>query len=272
MAGAECSAQVIEDQLKKCSIKRNVDVSELYIARKGLTEVTDLSRFKMLRHLWLNHNKLRKITFLSNNYRLSELYLNNNELVDISGALRHLTTLQILMLHNNQLTNLETAVKELKEMTCLQVLNLFQNPLSQDSMYRLYVVCLLPSVQLLDWRRVTEKEKETAFNIFSPERAHVLQSLAFGRRVDTVLVSGKRSKKKAPTLKSKTVSGSHEFVNNLHSKTSFDNPGDAAFWRAMQRSVMQFSLVDWSKIPTSKQKRLEDKATEALELLTIQFR
>nr|XP_033786861.1 leucine-rich repeat-containing protein 72 isoform X2 [Geotrypetes seraphini] len=269
MAGAVRSEQVIDDQLKKCSIKRNVDVSELYIARKGLTEVIDLSRFKMLRYLWLNHNKLRKITFLTNNYRLSELYLNNNALVDISGALRHLTTLQILMLHNNQLTNLEMTVKELREMTCLQVLNLFQNPLSQDSMYRLYVVCLLPSVQLLDRRRVTEKEKEAAFNIFSPDRAHILHSLAFGRRVDTVLVPGK--KKKAPTFKSKTFSGNHTFVNNLH-RTVFDNPSDAAFWRAMQRSVMQFSLVDWSKIPTSKQKRLEDKANETLQLLTIQFR
>nr|XP_033786864.1 leucine-rich repeat-containing protein 72 isoform X4 [Geotrypetes seraphini] len=232
MAGAVRSEQVIDDQLKKCSIKRNVDVSELYIARKGLTEVIDLSRFKMLRYLWLNHNKLRKITFLTNNYRLSELYLNNNALVDIS--------------------------------------DLFQNPLSQDSMYRLYVVCLLPSVQLLDRRRVTEKEKEAAFNIFSPDRAHILHSLAFGRRVDTVLVPGK--KKKAPTFKSKTFSGNHTFVNNLHSRTVFDNPSDAAFWRAMQRSVMQFSLVDWSKIPTSKQKRLEDKANETLQLLTIQFR
>nr|XP_033786862.1 leucine-rich repeat-containing protein 72 isoform X3 [Geotrypetes seraphini] len=240
MAGAVRSEQVIDDQLKKCSIKRNVDVSELYIARKGLTEVIDLSRFKMLRYLWLNHNKLRKITFLTNNYRLSELYLNNNALVDISGALRHLTTLQILMLHNNQLTNLEMTVKELREMTCLQVL------------------------------RVTEKEKEAAFNIFSPDRAHILHSLAFGRRVDTVLVPGK--KKKAPTFKSKTFSGNHTFVNNLHSRTVFDNPSDAAFWRAMQRSVMQFSLVDWSKIPTSKQKRLEDKANETLQLLTIQFR
>ncbi|XP_029444874.1 leucine-rich repeat-containing protein 72 isoform X2 [Rhinatrema bivittatum] len=302
MAGVKCSAEVIEDQLKKCSIKRDVDVSELYIARKGLTEVIDLSRFKMLKYLWLNHNKIRKITCLTNNYRLSELYLNNNELVDIAGALKHLTTLQILMLHNNQLTNLETTVKELKEMTCLQILNLFQNPLSQDSVYRLYVICLLPSVQLFDRRRVTEKEKEAAVNVFTPERAHVLQTLAFGRKIDTILVPRKPSKNTAQAYKSKSLSdpeenlpckllgplngqdarhsekfwdptldSNREFVNNLHS-IFLDNPEDAVFWKAMQRSIMQFSFVDWSTIPTSKQKRLEDKATKTPQLLTVQFR
>uniref|UniRef100_A0A8D0H154 Leucine rich repeat containing 72 n=1 Tax=Sphenodon punctatus TaxID=8508 RepID=A0A8D0H154_SPHPU len=184
---------------------------------RGLKEVPDLSRFRRLTYLWLNNNKL---TFLINNYCLTELYLNNNELMDIAGALKQFSSLRILLLHNNQLKNLETTVKELKDMISLRTLNLFNNPLSQDSRYHLYVIYHLPSVQLLD-----RKGKLDNLHLF------------------------------------------YSFC-----RVPFESPEDAVFVRAMKRSTMQFSSVDWNKISTCHEKRLENKPEEPQERLTIKFR
>uniref|UniRef100_A0A8C0B6G9 LRC72 protein n=1 Tax=Buteo japonicus TaxID=224669 RepID=A0A8C0B6G9_9AVES len=175
------------------------------------------------------------LTFLSKNYCLTELYLNNNELTDISGALKHLCALQILLLHNNQLKKLGKTVKELKGMISLQTLNLFHNPLAQDPDYRLYVIYFLPSVQLLD----------------------------------------RKCKDFVPLLRNSKVVWKHS--DNAHllcsfCRVPFENPEDAVLLRAMTRSLMEFSSVDWNKVATCQERRLENKAEAAHEKLTVQFR
>ncbi|XP_042712521.2 leucine-rich repeat-containing protein 72 isoform X1 [Chrysemys picta bellii] len=273
MAGSHSSSnyQAIENQLKICGFKRDMDVSVLYLAGQGLKEVPNLSRFQTLRYLWLNNNKIQKLTFLINNYRLTELYLNNNELTDIAGALKHLHALQILLLHNNQLKNLDTTVKELKGMISLQTLNLFHNPLSQDPGYRLYVTYFLPSVQLLDRKKVTQKERESALHIYNHERSCVLQSIGFGKRIDMPLVTKTVSTRSTPCAKSLLLSPGYEVANHIN-KVPFENPEDAVFVRAMKRSIMEFSSVDWNKIPTCLGICLENKPEEPHEKLTVKFR
>ncbi|KAJ7404882.1 hypothetical protein BTVI_70868 [Pitangus sulphuratus] len=120
---------------------------------------------------------IQDLTFLIKNYCLTELYLNNNELTDIS--------------------------------------DLFQNPLACDPDYRLYVIYVLPSVQLLDRK-------------------------------------------------------SCEFADNTN-KVPFENLEDAILVRAMTRSLTEFSSVDWNKVATCQERRLQNKA-EPLEKLTVQFR
>ncbi|XP_073755010.1 leucine-rich repeat-containing protein 72 isoform X7 [Callorhinus ursinus] len=114
--------QAVEDQLKICGFKRDADVFELFLSQKDLTEVIDLSRFKKLKYLWLQHNKLQGITFLTRNYCLVELYLNNNAIFDI-GGLHSLPSLYLLLLHHNELTNIDATVRELKGMPNLKILN-----------------------------------------------------------------------------------------------------------------------------------------------------
>ncbi|XP_074235669.1 leucine-rich repeat-containing protein 72 isoform X3 [Saimiri boliviensis] len=143
------SRRAVEDQLKICGHKRDDDVFELFLSKKELTEVIDLSRFKKLKYLWLHHNKLHGITFLTRNYCLTELYLNNNAIFEIQG-LHYLPSLHILLLHHNELTNLDATVKELKGMLNLKILSLYQNPLCQYNLYRLYIIYHLPGVELLD--------------------------------------------------------------------------------------------------------------------------
>ncbi|NWY72215.1 LRC72 protein, partial [Erithacus rubecula] len=220
--------------------------------------------------------QIQDLTFLIKNYYLTELYLNNNELTDISGALKHLCSLQILFLHNNKLKKLGKTVKELKGMISLQTLNLFQNPLAYDPDYRLYVIYFLPSVQLLDRKLVTEKERESALHLYNPKRTWVMQSIAFGKRVDTSLETVVESRRctqpaRGPIMPSVIWKCSG---NGLCSfcRVPFEDPEDAVLVRAMTRSLMEFSSVDWNKVATCHERRLKNKAEEPLEKLTVQFR
>ncbi|XP_069815434.1 leucine-rich repeat-containing protein 72 isoform X2 [Dendropsophus ebraccatus] len=246
------AALIIEEQIQKCGYKTDSDVSELYLGRRALKEISDLSRFRLLKYLWLNHNKISKVNFLGSNFRLAELYLNSNELCDITGSVKHLTSLQTLMLNDNRLTDLQGTVKELRGMTNLRVLNLFHNPLEQDPGYRHCVIHHLPSVQLLDREHVTQKEREEAFLLYNPHRTAVIQSLGFGRRTDSVL--GNRA------------------ITSNSDRTDVVTLEDKVLLRGYQRSIMQLTLFDWNKIPVSKHKRLEEKSMEAPQLLTVEFR
>ncbi|XP_063267314.1 leucine-rich repeat-containing protein 72 isoform X2 [Prinia subflava] len=223
----------IENQLKICGYKNNVDVVALYLARQGLRNVPSLSQFRRLKYLWINNNKIQDLTFLIKNYYLTELYLNNNELTDIS--------------------------------------DLFQNPLAYDPDYRLYVIHSLPSVQLLDRKVVTQRERELALQLYSPKRAWVLQSIAFGKRVDTPLGTAMGSSRGTQPATRPIMPSGHEFGNNTN-KVPFEDPADAVLVRAMTRSLMEFSSVDWRKVGTCRERRLKNKAEEPLEKLTVQFR
>ncbi|NXY67435.1 LRC72 protein, partial [Glareola pratincola] len=263
--------QAVEKQLKICGFKRNVDILVLYLAGQGLRIIPSLSRFHRLRYLWINDNKIQDLTFLIKNYCLTELYLNNNELTDISGALKHLRALQILLLHNNQLKKLDKTVKELEGMISLQTLNLFHNPLAQDRDYRLYVIYFLPSVQLLDRKSVTQKERESALHLYNRERSCLVQSIAFGKRVSTPLgTTAGSSRCTQPARRLMIPSGIYNNVRK--SILPFENSEDAVLVRAMTRSLMEFSCVDWNKVATCQERRLENKVEGPHEKLTIQFR
>ncbi|KAM9649804.1 leucine-rich repeat-containing protein 72 isoform 3-T3 [Morphnus guianensis] len=232
-AAATAGGQAVEKQLKICGFKRNVDVLVLYLAGQGLRSVPSLSQFHRLRYLWINNNKIQDLTFLIKNYCLTELYLNNNELTDIS--------------------------------------DLFHNPLAQDPDYRLYVIYFLPSVQLLDRKSVTQRERESALHLYNRERSCAMQSIAFGRRVNTPRGATVGSSRCSQPARRLMMPSGCEFGNHTN-KVPFENPEDAVLLRAMTRSLMEFSSVDWNKVATRQERRLENKAEAAHEKLTVQFR
>ncbi|XP_015472771.1 leucine-rich repeat-containing protein 72 isoform X2 [Parus major] len=232
-ASATAGGQAIENQLKICGYKNNVDVVALYLARQGLRSIPSLAQFRRLRYLWINNNKIQDLTFLTKNYYLTELYLNHNELTDIS--------------------------------------DLFQNPLAYDPDYRLYVIYFLPSVQLLDRKLVTQRERESALHLYNPKRAWVMQSIAFGKRADTSLGTTVGSSRCTQPARRLIIPSGHEFGNSTN-KVPFEDPEDAVLVRATTRSLMEFSSVDWNKVATCQERRLKNKAEEPLEKLTVQFR
>ncbi|XP_025960933.1 leucine-rich repeat-containing protein 72 isoform X2 [Dromaius novaehollandiae] len=235
MAAAPDSAgaQAVEKQLKICGFKRNMDVLVLHLAGQGLRSIPSLSRFDRLRYLWINNNKIQDLTFLVKNHCLTELYLNNNEVTDIS--------------------------------------DLFHNPLAQDPGYRLCVIYFLPSVQLLDRKPIAQRERESALHVYNHERSCVVQSIAFGKRLNTPLVTKTGYSRCTQPARRLMIPSGCEFGNHTN-KVPFENPADAVFLRAMTRSIMEFSSVDWNKVSTCQERRLENKAEEPHEKLTVKFR
>ncbi|XP_020855778.1 leucine-rich repeat-containing protein 72 isoform X2 [Phascolarctos cinereus] len=143
----EKSLKAVEEQKKLCGHRRDIDVLELFLSRKGLVDVIDLAKFCKLKYLWLSFNKLQDIRFLLRNPCLVELYLDNNSLYKVE--------------------------------------DLYRNPLSQDAkQYRMYTVYHLPSLWLLDRKEITLAERKTAIHMFNHERSQILQAIAFGRKVD----------------------------------------------------------------------------------------
>ncbi|KAL1789776.1 leucine-rich repeat-containing protein 72 [Sigmodon hispidus] len=268
--GPEGSLQAVEDQLKICGHKRDADVFELFLSKKELTEVIDLSRFKNLKYLWLHHNKLHGIGFLTRNYCLTELYLNNNAIFEIEG-LHNLPSLHILLLHHNELANIDATVKELKGMQNLKTLSLYQNPLSQYNLYRLYIIYHLPEVELLDRKQVTEKERRYMITIFNHKKTHIIQSIAFGGRVDASW------NPKLP-IRQKRVqrlpSGNIHIYNtwNLPVSTVFEDPEDAVLARSMKRSLMAITSMNWDTIPTRKEMYEENTETKSPQMVTLSLR
>ncbi|XP_062814139.1 leucine-rich repeat-containing protein 72 isoform X3 [Anolis carolinensis] len=225
------SRRILKEQFKLCGFKIEKEVTDLYLGEKGLKEVPDLSQFKILTYLWVNDNKIQNLAFLKHNFCMAELYLNNNEIRTIE--------------------------------------DLFNNPLSLDPRYRLYVIYHIPSVTLLDRKEVTGKERESALHIYNHKKTLVLQSIGFGKRVDVPLLPKPRFR--FPPIKVLHVPPGCEFGNHLV-KIPFENPEDAVRLRAMKRSLVEFSTVDWGKMPTYEERRLGSHPEKRLEKLTIRFR
>ncbi|XP_051466759.1 leucine-rich repeat-containing protein 72 isoform X3 [Apus apus] len=240
-AAGSAAGQAVEKQLKICGFKRNMDVLVLYLAGQGLRSIPGLSRFRRLRYLWINNNKIQDLTFLKKNYCLTELYLNNNELTDITGALKHLCSLQILLLHNNQLGKLGRTVKELKGITSLQTLT------------------------------VTQRERESALHFYDHKKSSVIHSIAFGKKVNIPLGYTVGSSRCSQLARRLVMPSGCEFENRTN-KVPFENPEDAILVRAVTRSLMEFSCLDWNKVATCQERRLESKAEKPHEKLTVQFR
>ncbi|XP_050984741.1 leucine-rich repeat-containing protein 72 [Labeo rohita] len=257
----EIHRQENEDFLPVRVIQRDTDVTHLHLARRGLTYVPDLLRFSMLRCVWLNNNKIREVSRTSFNCCLTELYLQNNDIHSISGALRHLTCLRVLLLFNNQMRCLEETVSELKYMQDLHTLSLYLNPFTQDPEYCQYVLHHLPSVRFLDRKEVKEEERRRAFKLFSVERQRVFDSIAFGRRALPPPAG-----RNAPSSITKPV-GQHGSRKRCTDSRSEDreNPSVA-------KSIIQFSIMNWSGTSTSQWNHLDDSSEPASDILTVKLR
>uniref|UniRef100_A0A8C5LK74 Uncharacterized protein n=2 Tax=Jaculus jaculus TaxID=51337 RepID=A0A8C5LK74_JACJA len=104
-------------------------------------------------------------------------------------------------------------------------------------------------------------------SIFNHKKAHIIQSIAFGGKVDV------QWNPKLP-LKQKQVQqfpSDFVFADNVD-KTVFDDPEDAVFVRSMKRSVMAITTMNWDTVPTREEKYGEEEGTEPGQMLTTTLR
>lgn len=94
--------------------------------------------------------------------RLQHLTLSNNAVSRIDPLIaKSLPFLHTLTLTNNAITDMRQLVP-LRRLRRLEYLSLLGNPVTHDKHYRAFVVWRVPSVRVLDFKRVTDKERDYA--------------------------------------------------------------------------------------------------------------
>ncbi|KAH8120656.1 L domain-like protein [Phellopilus nigrolimitatus] len=98
--------------------------------------------------------------------RLRTLLLANNRVSSISPGLHlsvpHLTS---LILTNNNISELGD-LEPLKELTSLKYLSLLGNPVKEKKWYREWIIFRIPSLRVLDFQRIRDKERQAAKSLF----------------------------------------------------------------------------------------------------------
>lgn len=115
----------------------------------------------------LSDNEIVKLENMPYLNRLGTLLINNNRITRINPNIgEFLPKLHTLVLTNNRLVNL-VEIDPLASLPKLQFLSLLDNNITKKPNYRLYVIHKLRSLRLLDFKKVRNKERLEARNLFS---------------------------------------------------------------------------------------------------------
>lgn len=119
-------------------------------------------------------NDIRRLENFPLLLRTKRLYLSNNRIVKIDETLHEsLPNLEGLLLINNQLQELGD-LDPLTKFSRLEMISLYGNPVATKKHYRLYLIHKLPSLRLLDFKKVKLREREEAEKLFGGEAGQKL--------------------------------------------------------------------------------------------------
>jgi len=114
----------------------------------------------------LSDNDIAKLEGFPLLHRLTALFLSNNRLVSIALGLGvKLPNLDTLVLTNNKIESL-AELDSLGEIPHLNMLSLLKNPVTSKPHYRWYVIYKCPALKVLDFKKVSAKEREAATAFF----------------------------------------------------------------------------------------------------------
>ena len=115
----------------------------------------------------LTDNSISEINFLPQLKRLKTLMLINNRISRIENDFAiNCPFLTNLVLTNNKISDFQQ-IDNIASCKTLQKLYLVDNVVTKMKNYRLYVIYKIPTLRILDYQRVTKKEREEAKKKFS---------------------------------------------------------------------------------------------------------
>ena len=115
----------------------------------------------------LTDNSISEINYLPQSKRLKTLMLINNRISKIENDFAiNCPFLTNLVLTNNKISDFQQ-IDNIASCKSLQKLYLVDNVVTKMKNYRLYVIYKIPTLRILDYQRVTKKEREEAIKKFS---------------------------------------------------------------------------------------------------------
>ena len=99
---------------------------------------------------------------LEKNFRVKHLFLQNNNIKSIDGIFDLLKYIETLLIYNNELRDLDKILKNLRVLTSMKHLELFDNPAAHEPNYKFRVLHDLKPLEILDRHKVSVVEKDEA--------------------------------------------------------------------------------------------------------------
>ncbi|KAJ1979186.1 U2 snRNP complex subunit [Dimargaris xerosporica] len=111
-------------------------------------------------------NDLRQLDNFPRLKRLRSLLVSNNRIRILDpGLAQSMPHLEALVLTNNELSRL-VDLEPLTALSYLEHLSLVDNPVTKQRHYRAWLIWRLPSVRILDFQRIKDKERQLARSLF----------------------------------------------------------------------------------------------------------
>ncbi|CAF1172659.1 unnamed protein product [Rotaria magnacalcarata] len=264
----------LSEQKSGTKILTKNDVTSLYLNNRSIRSIPSLSIFPHLNCLSIDGNHLQDLEFIKTNFSLGELYAGNNHISNIKGSLSHLKNLRVVHLQNNQISNLNRLAYELRHLSALEDLNLFDNPVTFVYGYKSTMIDLLPKLRVLDRKTVSNNERTQAFNDRHPDRQKVLNRIGFAYHLEPKQEENSFEKTKSyssPLSIRKSTVQIRE--NNPNDQSHEQMLNEALRIRALRRSITEYSQFDWNKIPIGAEKRLmeAENAVTQPDVISIFF-
>lgn len=138
----------------------------LFLNNKQCTKFSsDFKHFSNIEALWVDNNKLRSISGIDSNFRVKEVYARSNHITTLEGSLLKFKFLEVLLLSDNSIRKLNSVLKILVNLHNLKRLDLYGNPVADESDYRLKLIYHCPQIQTLDRHMITQEERNLAAQI-----------------------------------------------------------------------------------------------------------
>ncbi|GAM23848.1 hypothetical protein SAMD00019534_070230 [Acytostelium subglobosum LB1] len=108
--------------------------------------------------------------------RLKSLYFCNNHIIKITEEFgESLPSLTTLILTNNRLLNLSD-LDPLAKLPSLKYLSLMENICTKKQNYRLYLIHIVPHLKIIDFKKVTQQERDESKAIYGQSKKSIKQS------------------------------------------------------------------------------------------------
>ncbi len=115
-------------------------------------------------------NEIRRLDGFPLLPKIKSLMFSNNKVQNVASNLeQYLPNLETLILTNNNIEDLYE-IDQLSTIKTLKILSLMRNPVASLKHYRLYTIYKIPSLRLLDFKKVKEKERQEAETLFKGKK------------------------------------------------------------------------------------------------------
>ncbi|KAF9097243.1 U2 small nuclear ribonucleoprotein A' [Mortierella sp. GBA35] len=214
----------------------------------------------------LTDNDIRSLSNFPTLYRLKTLLLSNNRISKIDSDLsNYLPNLNTLVLTNNAITELSD-LQGLNGCKFLEYLSLLDNPVTKKKYYRLYVIWRLPSVRILDFVKVSKKERQEAKKLFDGKAGPSALAESIAATKSSTFEPGEGVplplKSSVPTLQM-SKEDQDKIKTALANATTLDEI--SRLERALKEGKIPSHLKDSENSHSNKKQRLDDQEQEQEE-------